>query len=389
MFIMSEQTDQQPSVSGSTEPPTSVSNEPPSAFTSALSDPATNAQPPSANKELPTALTELSSVNSSQPSDNPEQQLSNQEKDPSTIQNKLSSNTNQQQPLSQQTTPQRSVTKVKLSDELNIFDWFRTTDIINQIAERAKNSVGSVITVLDPGMKEYLYSGGNINIIVISDSACVVSPIRDAFQSVFGRATVVAARHDTSHDYPIKIGLGFDGSIKVAEARIQNLRSDTSNVPQNQVVVAVQPSIVQVIQSTVPSICSTAGPEVDQLQSPKWFLTYCMLIEDPILGATISSYSQFIPLDDEIIDTARQAKFQENCPKSANLIGYPVSIDQLLSSKLKLAPEEQMDEEHGSVWLQRWAGLYETQVIHQCGLSLAHSYKRRWNESVVNSNITE
>ena len=58
------------------------------------------------------------------------------------------------------------------------------------MAEKAKNSVDSMITTLDPGMKEYLYSGGDVSIVVASDKDVKVNPVRDAFIDVFGRATV-------------------------------------------------------------------------------------------------------------------------------------------------------------------------------------------------------
>ena len=36
------------------------------------------------------------------------------------------------------------------------FDWIANNDFINKVAERAKNSVDSMITTLDPGMKEII-----------------------------------------------------------------------------------------------------------------------------------------------------------------------------------------------------------------------------------------
>lgn len=283
---------------------------------------------------------------------------------------------------SQKTSPLKSVvTKVKLSDELNIFDWFRTTDIINQIAEKAKNSVDSVITALDPGMKEYLYSGGNINIIVISDSDCLVSPIRDAFQYVFGRATVVAARYnppEAAAEYPVKLACGFDEAIIVAQERIKKLRLDTNNVPQNQVVVAVQPCLVSVINNETAGSRVTNGLNLDENLLPKWFLSYCMLIEDPVLGATLNSYSQFIPIDTETIALAKEAKFPEDF--TDNHLGFAVSIDDLMIAKLNLKPREAEDEENA--WLPAWSGLNEGKVVHDLSISLAHLYRRKWNACV-------
>lgn len=287
----------------------------------------------------------------------------------------------QQQEQSQaQLTPQKTVvTKVKLTDELNIFDWFRTKDIINQLAEKAKHSVDSVITTLDPGMKEYLYSGGNINIMVISDSNSYVSPIRDAFQSVFGRATVISARSTIPSsvlEYPIKVARGFDEAVQVSINRIKKLRLDTSNVPQNQVVLVLQPTIVN-IPSQENMNSGLKQPEEQTL--PRWFLTYSMIIEDPVLGMAMSSYSQLIPIDSDIVDLARELKLPDDFPDKQ--LGFSKSIDELMNSKLNLVGGDD-HESLETIWLYPWAGLDGMQILHQLGLTLANSYRRKWNDCV-------
>lgn len=278
----------------------------------------------------------------------------------------------EQQP--QQNSPQKAiVTKVTLSDELNIFDWFRTTDIINQIAEKAKNSVDSVITVLDPGMKEYLYSGGNINIIVISDSGRLVSPIRDAFQSVFGRATVLAAKYnhpESADGYPVKIANGFDGAIVVAQEKIKRLRLDTSSVPQNQVILAVQPCLISLTNSEAASSRVTNGLKLDENLVPEWFLTYCMLIEDPVLGSTMNSYSQFIPINTETVATAKEKKFPVDFQD--NHLGFASSLNELINFEHNM-------EDQDNEWHQRWCGVDETDIIRNLSTSLAHLYRRKWS----------
>lgn len=275
-----------------------------------------------------------------------------------------------------QESPQKTIiTKVKLSDELNIFDWFRTTDIIHQIKEKAKSSVDSVITTLDPGMREYLYSGGNINIVVISDSNQLVSPIRDSFHDVFGRATVVAARYDPPSrviDYPIRTARGFTEAVCVAREKIKKFRSDTSSVPQNQVVIVVQSALVSIQNDDL------SENKSNEHTQQEWFLTFCMLIEDPVLGVTLKSFSQLVPIDQDVIYAAR-ASGCASAFQDKNL-GFTISIDELMASKLKLSLEEMAGDEYGCLWLPKWSGIYETQVIYQLGLSLANSYQRKWNE---------
>lgn len=286
----------------------------------------------------------------------------------------------QQAQQNPQTSPQRAiVTKVRLTDELNIFDWFRTKDIINQLAEKAKSSVDSVITVLDPGMKEYLYSGGNINIIVICDSGSLVSPVRDAFQLVFGRATVNPS--DGPSEHPVKLARGFKNAVKVAQERVTKLRLNTSGIPQNQVVVVIQPCIVSLDNEKTSNIesASSTSPERGANDTKEWSLTYCMMLEDPVLNITLSVYSQIIPIDPELEAKACEKLFKE--PNYSEL-GYATFLSDLMNDKLGIKPEDNPHDAQKDRWLRDWTGLDEAKIIHDLSSTLAYSYKRKWNECV-------
>lgn len=298
------------------------------------------------------------------------------------------------EPAKQQSTPHKTaVTKVKLSDELNLFDWFRATDIINQIAEKARNSVDSVITTLDPGMKEYLYSGGNINIVVISDNEAIVSSVRDSFQNVFGRATVTSDRQSApsvatkiNQDYPIKLACGLSHALSVARDKIKKLRSDTSCVPQNQVVLAIQPALVQLqeeesVQQSdkTQEVTKVETSSVREVVAHNWFLTYCMIVEDPVLNATLHTYSQFIPIDTSILAAAKSAKYSED--SSDGQSGFLKSIDELMAAPMNLANNSSEDSRED--WLRVWSGLEEREIARELSLVLAHTYRRKWNDCVT------
>lgn len=271
--------------------------------------------------------------------------------------------------------PQKSiVTKVKLSDELNIFDWIRTKDIINQLTEKAKSSVDSVITTLDPGMKEYLYSGGNINIVVICDSRRILSPIRDSFQDVFGRATVKGARFDSGIVYPIRLAAGFEGSVRVAKEKIRLLRQDTNSIAQNQVILVVQPAVVDLPDDNKHTVTENS----DRVIQSKWFITYCMIIDDPVLRVTFRVHSQLIPVDQDVVEAAKEA--DANQTFNDKHLGFTFSIDRLMNAKLRMNSEEIGGDDRGCAWLPKWAGIYETDVMKQLSLILANLYRRRWNE---------
>lgn len=276
----------------------------------------------------------------------------------------------------QPSTPKKAVVTqtIKLNDDLNIFDWFKPSDIINQIAEKAKSSVDSVITTLDPGMKEYLFSGGDINIIVLSYSTTHLGPIRDAFQFVFGRATV--SQTQISCNYPIKLARGTSAALQVAANRIRDLRLDTSNIPQNQVVIALQPTIIPIAAGSADSRLDNMSNTEHNHESVQWFFSYAMIIEDPVQNLSLNCFSQFIPIDQETIsildDTELPAEFSDK-----NL-GFAQSIDELMKNELKLSVQEQ---DEPSVWMKIWAGVDELKLVHDLGLTLANAYKRKWNSN--------
>ena len=53
--------------------------------------------------------------------------------------------------------------------------------LINRVAETTMSSVESVMTILDPQMKEFLHTGGDLYVTVASDKEAKLEPIREAF----------------------------------------------------------------------------------------------------------------------------------------------------------------------------------------------------------------
>lgn len=63
--------------------------------------------------------------------------------------------------------------------------------LLQKIGEKAMNSMDTLVTTLDPQMKEFIRSGGDVEILIASSKEDKVQPIREAFQLVFGRATLM------------------------------------------------------------------------------------------------------------------------------------------------------------------------------------------------------
>jgi len=117
---------------------------------------------------------------------------------------------------------------------VGLIGWMRGASapggIFSRVAEKTKTSMETVITTLDPQMKEYIHSGGDINVIVGAegDDDVLVVSVRSAFQATFGRATVdggqerQASAAKTVAEQPV----GFAAARQAAVEKIQSLRAN-------------------------------------------------------------------------------------------------------------------------------------------------------------------
>lgn len=77
-----------------------------------------------------------------------------------------------------------------------LFGWMKgaadvSGGLLQKIGEKAMSSMDTLVTTLDPQMKDYIRSGGDVEILIASHKEDKVRPIREAFQLVFGRATLM------------------------------------------------------------------------------------------------------------------------------------------------------------------------------------------------------
>lgn len=87
----------------------------------------------------------------------------------------------------------------------------------------AKDSMHKVVTTLDPQMSGILYSGGDIEVVVASSNEDKIEPVRQSFQTVFKKATVIGKQSQakTMALQPV----GFENAELSAKERINTLRS--------------------------------------------------------------------------------------------------------------------------------------------------------------------
>ncbi|XP_023247539.1 protein PRRC1-like [Copidosoma floridanum] len=189
----------------------------------------------------------------------------------------------------------------------SLFSWVKDTvansSVLSKVAEKAKSSVNSMITTLDPQM----HSGGDIEIIVASDKDVTVSPVREAFQNVFGNATVKGAQ--TASAFETAQPVGFEAGIKAAQERIIAARN-TSLIPADIPVVAVENFLLEIGHN-------------------KWFDLGVIILEDLKQNINLQTFTQMTPVPSQIVETAKET------PSTNIKSGLTVTIDSLMGATLQ------------------------------------------------------
>lgn len=227
------------------------------------------------------------------------------------------------------------------SNEGGVWGWIKGSGFLNKVAEKAKNSVDSMITTLDPGMKEIIYSGGDVNIVVASGSEGKVSAVREAFQLVFGKATVQGIAVQSSSIAPQPVG--YSAGLKAAEERIGNLQQQ-GILHEHQVILAIENFLAE-------------------LTPDNWFDLGCLLLRDPRSGITLQVYTEAIPILSHYV---MQAKEQTPPDYPLGWSGYAVTIGQIMGSALGV---------HHSEWHQALTGVSRREIIFLAARTLAGMYK--------------
>ncbi|KAF5269818.1 hypothetical protein FQR65_LT05864 [Abscondita terminalis] len=207
--------------------------------------------------------------------------------------------------------------KINVANENSggILSWMKgavsTGGILSRVAEKAKNSVDSMITTLDPQMREYIYSGGDMDILVASGQEVKISPIREAFQGIFGKATVEGVHVETTNIAAQPVG--FAAGIKSAEERIEIVFQNTN--AQAVPVVSIENFLLEVGEDT-------------------WYDLGVLILKDPVRQITLQTFTQMTPVPTAVVTLA-----QEDTPSDYPFkwSGYSVTIGGLMAKNLGVA----------------------------------------------------
>ncbi|XP_044735578.1 protein PRRC1-like [Chrysoperla carnea] len=225
-----------------------------------------------------------------------------------------------------------------------LFGWMKgavsTGGIFSKVAEKAKNSVDSMITTLDPQMREFIYSGGDLEVVVASDREDVISPIREAFQLVFGRATVVGRPALVTNVAAQTVG--FKEAINAANTRIASLHT--------------QPETLSVPTVAVESF-------IFQMDEDKWFDMDVIVLNDMSKQIVLETFTQPTAVPSTIV-TLAQSETTEQYPFKSS--GLAVKVATLLSNNLQVPSYE---------WHEHVTGLSRRTLLLNAAKALAGLYK--------------
>ncbi|KAL8577879.1 hypothetical protein ACOMHN_018684 [Nucella lapillus] len=230
-----------------------------------------------------------------------------------------------------------------------LFGWFSNSSLVNRVVEKTKSSVETMITTLDPGMKEVIRSGGEMNVVVTSTKDNKVVAVRQAFQQTFGRATVTGKEGQaTTAAQPV----GFTAGLKGAEDRINSLQR-SGDVAEDVPIVSIEGFIVELFPD-------------------KWYEMSCLLLRDPVHQITLQTCSQptFVP--------ARYVMTAQDLTPS----DYPLRWSGL-SATIGQVIEKEQPHIGRADWQKVMSGVSRQDSLHLAALTLAHMYQQQLPTSFV------
>ncbi|XP_053695658.1 protein PRRC1-like [Sabethes cyaneus] len=240
-----------------------------------------------------------------------------------------------------------------------LFGWVKgavsSNGILQKVAEKAKSSVDTIVTTLDPQMKEYINSGGDTEVIVASDKDDKVRPIREAFQTVFGKATVIglSAQAVAIAAQPV----GFAAGLKGAEHRINCIRAANPRVDDHLPVVAVENFLVELF------------PE-------QWFDAGVIVLFDYAKNILLKSVTQMTPIPLPVIASIQADTMDDYQLKET---GFAVTVGSVMAKNLNTAHTE---------WHKTYTSVGRSEMILNAAKTIATLYKQAVLEYYANASVS-
>ncbi|XP_055542127.1 protein PRRC1-like [Wyeomyia smithii] len=240
-----------------------------------------------------------------------------------------------------------------------LFGWMKgavsNNGILQKVAEKAKSSVDTIVTTLDPQMKEYINSGGDTEVIVASDKDDKVRPIREAFQTVFGKATVIGlpAQAVAIAAQPVGFAAGLEG----AEHRINCIRAANPRVDDHLPIVAVENFLVELFPD-------------------QWFDAGVIVLFDYAKNILLKSVTQMTPVPLPVIASIQADTLEDYQLRDT---GFAVTVGSVMAKNLNTSHTE---------WHKTYTSVGRSDMILNAAKTIATLYKQAVMEYYTSASIS-
>ncbi|CAJ0572364.1 unnamed protein product, partial [Mesorhabditis spiculigera] len=131
-----------------------------------------------------------------------------------------------------------------------MFDWLtkqmHENTFLSKVAEKAKVGMETVLTTLDPGMKDFMGDGsGLVELHVATEDPMVSSAVRQGFERVFNSAVVRGV--PVPQDDSSRLSLSLEAADRVCAEKVKRLAASRLASPASPFIV-LQPYIMQIGQ---------------------------------------------------------------------------------------------------------------------------------------------
>lgn len=161
----------------------------------------------------------------------------------------------------------------------NMRDAVNSSGIISKVVEKTKSSVDTIITTLDPQMSEVIYSGGDLEFVVVSQNEEEIASIREAVHSIFGKAWIngMSLNLPDAQEYSPDLQSAINRGVWKINESLNFKKNPT---------VAIQNILLQVNES--------------------WFEQTALVIKDPERNLILQNFTQTIPIPVSFVNRAFQ-----------------------------------------------------------------------------------
>ncbi|VDK54825.1 unnamed protein product [Anisakis simplex] len=226
-----------------------------------------------------------------------------------------------------------------------MFGWIQKTvtqsAFLSKVADKAKTGMDSVLTTLDPGMKDFLKSDGSVDLVIASDNGRLITAVADGFRRVFTNVTFRGMGTPGSNALLPQI-IGHTFALRYAKERIQLLqRSGLAGGTKASAIVAMQPFLHDV--------------------DGTWYESVVFALQKGDVNVHV--FTQPIEVDQRVI-----AALKEHTPidYAANAFSTPVSIGY--AEVYGMDPDD---------WQQTMLSFSSSELYRMACAALAAAFKRK------------